>query len=314
MRIVFLFTASLALFWSCTKEVKIDIPGYEEQLVVDGRIDQDGFPVVLLSKSQNIYASTDLSAYLSSFVTDASVEVTDGTSTVGLQLMSIAELPEETRKRVAEMLSVEYNEVFFLPVKVYSTSDPTLIGQVGKSYTLNINWKGNSFSGTTTLLPPVALDDLYWKADTANNQFGLCMARLSDPPGQRNCYKWEPMNFTIQSDGQPKDIIFRHSNNPFFSDQFFDGLTFEFDTRYPKADTTFANGYRKYYKLGDSAVIKLSRLDNAVYEFFEKKDAQQSNAGSPFATPVNVPSNINGGALGVWAGYSFILDTLYCIP
>jgi hypothetical protein len=294
--------------------VKIDIPGYEEQLVVDGRIDQNGFPIVLLSRSQNIYASTDLSAYLSSFVTDATLEVTDGVSTVPLQLMTISELPEETRKRVAEMLSVEYDEVLFLPVQVYSTSNTAILGQVGKSYTLNISWKGKSYSGSTTLLPPVALDGLYWEPDAANDQFGLCMARLSDPPGQRNCYKWEPKNFSIQTDGQPKDILFRHSNNPFFGDQFFDGLTFEFDTRYPKGDTTYPDGYRKHYKLGDSIVIKLSRLDNAVYDFFEKKDAQQSNAGSPFATPVNVPSNLSGGALGIWAGYSFTLDTLYCIP
>jgi hypothetical protein len=313
MRTIFIAILLLGIS-ACTKNVKIDIPGYEEQLVVDGRIDQDGFPIVLLSRSQNIYAPTDLSAYLSSFVTDANVEVTDGTTTVTLQLMSISQLPEESIKRLAEMLSVNYDEVLYLPVKVYSSTDPAIIGNVGKSYTLNIGWKGKNYSGSTTLLPPVSLDDLYWKADTSNNQFGLCMARLSDPLGERNCYKWEPMNITIQPNGQPKDIIFRHSNNSYFSDQFFDGLTFEFDSRYPKGDTTYPSGYRKFYKLGDSAVIKLSRLDNAVYEFFEKKDAQLSNVGSPFATPVNIPSNLSNGALGVWAGYSFILDTLYCIP
>ena len=306
--------ALLIVLVSCTKEVQIDIPGYEEQLVVDGRIDTDGFPIVILSTTQNIYAPTDLSAYLSSIISNATVSVNDGTNTFQLQAMTISDLPDESKKRVAEMLSIEFNEVSFLPISVFSTTDPGAIGITGKSYSLNVNWNGKSYNGTTYLLTPVQLDNVYWKADAQNNSFGSCMARLSDPSNDINCYKWEPMNITVQNDGKPKDVIFRHRGNPYFSDQFFNGLTFEFETRYPKADTTFPEGYHKFYKLGDTVLIKLSRLDSKVYEFFEKKDAQQSNAGSPFATPVNVPSNITGGALGVWAGYSFYLDTLYCQP
>jgi hypothetical protein len=304
----------LWLLNSCTKEVKIDIPGFEEQLVVDGRIDQDGFPIVILSTSQNIYAPTDLSAYLSSIVTDAIVTVNDGNATYNLSSMQISELPDESKKRVAEMLSVEFDEVVLLPIRVYSTSDPACVGMQGKKYTLSIEWKGEDYVGNTFILSPVLLDNLYWKPDPENTDFGNCMARLSDPVNEINCYKWEPMNITQQSNGQPKDVLFRHSGNPYFSDQFFNGLTFEFETRYPKADTTYPEGYRKAYRLGDTVLIKLSRMDTKVYEFFEKKDAQQSNAGSPFATPVNVPSNLSGGALGVWAGYSFYIDTLYCKP
>ena len=50
----------LVLLFSCTKEVKIDIPGYKAELVVDGRIETNGFPIVLLSRSANIYSETDL--------------------------------------------------------------------------------------------------------------------------------------------------------------------------------------------------------------------------------------------------------------
>jgi len=302
------------LIYSCTKEVKIDIPGFEEQLVVDGRIDQNGFPIVILSTSQNIYAPTDLSAYLSSMISDATVSVSDGTNSVNLSPMSIVDLPDESKKRVAEMLSVEYNEVSFLPIKVFSSTDPAILGSEGKSYTLSIQWKGQKYEGTTYLLPAVHLDNLYWKADVQNSSYGSCMARLTDPAQEENCYKWEPRNITTQSNGQPKDVLFRHRGNPYFSDQFFNGLTFEFETRYPKPDTTFPSGYHKFYRLGDTILIKLSRLESKVFEFFEKKDAQQSNSGSPFATPVNIPTNIAGGALGIWAGYSFYIDTLYCQP
>jgi len=37
-------------------------------------------------------------------------------------------------------------------------------------------------------------------------------------------------------------------------------------------------------------------------------------AGNPFATPTNIPSNIEGGALGIWVGLSPSVDTLYCQP
>lgn len=311
---VLLFIATMAIISSCTKEVKIDIPGYEEQLVVDGQIHVDGFPVVLLSRSQNIYAATDLSAYLESFVSDATVSVSNGSVSVPLQIYSIADLPLETQKRVAEMLSLELNEVVFVPILVYSTTDPSMLGQVGKTYELTIQHEGKSYIGSTELLQPVALDNIYWKPDEDNAQFGSCWARLSDPAGVYNAYRWERKIINIQSNGQPKDVIFRHSNSPYFDDEFFDGLTFEFETRYPKKDTTYPEGYERYYKLGDTVVIKFSRVDQKVFTFFDKKDAQMSSAGNPFSTPVNAPSNISGGALGIWAGISPWFDTLICVP
>lgn len=309
-----LLITTLAIISSCTKEVKIDIPGYEEQLVVDGQIHVDGFPVVLLSKSQNIYAATDLSAYLESFISDASVSVSNGSVSVPLQIYDIADLPLETQKRVAEMLSLELNEVVFVPIQVYSTTDPSILGQVGKTYELTIQHGGKTYNGSTELLQPVALDNIYWKPDEDNPSFGSCWARLSDPAGVYNAYRWERKIINIQANGQPKDVIFRHSNSPYFDDEFFDGLTFEFETRYPKQDTTYPEGYQRYYKLGDTVVIKFSRVDQKVFTFFDKKEAQMGSAGNPFSTPVNAPSNMSGGALGIWAGISPWFDTLICAP
>ena len=304
----------MAILPSCTKEVKIDIPGYEEQLVVDGQIHVDGFPVVLLSISQNIYAATDLSAYLESFVSDATVSVSNGSVSVPLQIYSIADLPLETQMRVAEMLSLELNELVFVPILVYSTTDPSMLGQVGKTYKLTIQHEGKSYTGSTELLQPVALDNIYWKPDTDNPLYGSCWARLSDPAGEYNAYRWERKIINIQADGQPKDAIFRHSDNPYFADEFFDGLTFEFETRYPIKDSTYPEGYQRYYKFGDTVVIKFSRVDKNVFNFFDKKEAQMGSAGNPFSTPVNAPSNMSGGALGIWAGISPWYDTLICEP
>ena len=81
---IFGLICSAFLLHSCTKEVQIDIPGYEAQVVVDGRIETGGFPIVLLSRSQDLYSPALLSAYVASFITDATVSVSDGTTTVSL--------------------------------------------------------------------------------------------------------------------------------------------------------------------------------------------------------------------------------------
>jgi hypothetical protein len=48
------------------------------------------------------------------------------------------------------------------------------------------------------------------------------------------------------------------------------------------------------------------------FDFFEKKYSQMFSGGNPFATPLNIPSNIKGGALGIWVGFSPWYDTLIC--
>jgi hypothetical protein len=308
-----LFFLLLACTTSCTKEVQIDIPGYEEQLVVDGRIETSGFPIVLLSKSQNVYAPTDIEAYISSFISDAQVSVSNGSQTVILSLFPLSSLPIESQKTVAEMLKLNLTELQFLPIQVYSTTDQSIKGEVGKTYNLQIAYNGKNYAGSTSLLTPVALNNLYWKADESNAEYGYSWANLTDPAGDYNGYKWEAKRINITSSGAYLDDLYKRAG--YFEDRFFDGLTFEFAVENPlkRKDTTHLEAYKRYYRIGDTVVIKLSRLDKVTYDFFDKKSTQLGNGGNPFASPINIPSNIPG-ALGIWAGISPWYDTLVCQP
>ena len=87
------FALVLSILWSCTKEVQIDIPGYKEQLVVDGRIETGQPAIILLSKSANVYSSTNFESYLNSFVDDAIVVLSDGTQTDTLTKICTDDLP-----------------------------------------------------------------------------------------------------------------------------------------------------------------------------------------------------------------------------
>lgn len=305
------WTILIISLFSCSKEVKIDIPGYQNQLVVDGLIETGGHPIVILSQSANIYEESDLTAYLSRFVYDANLYVMHGNDTFSLSLYTIPELPIESQKKVAEMLRLDWNEALLLPIKVYSTNE--LVAQINQFYTLHIAHQGKSYQGTTYLPTPTPLDKLYWKPSQENNSYGYSWAKLIDPANQFDAYKWEVKRLN-QFNGETIDDIYKRGFGGFFSDKYFNGKTIVFSYENPlkRKDTTHLKEFKRYYRLGDSVVVKFSKMDQNVYSFYDKKYAQLNSASSPFSTPINVPSNIPG-LLGVWAGFSPFYDTLYCV-
>ncbi len=310
-----LFCSLFLLTLSCTKEVEIDIPGYEPELVVDGTIETNMHPLILLSRSADIYSPSDLSAYLSSFVYDAQVEVICGSDTTALELYSVVDLPIEAQYKLAEMLRLKkHSELLQIPIMVYSSMD--LLGEVNKSYELHIVHNGKNYTGTTKIVPPTPLDSLYWKIEPGAIEYGYSWAILSDPPNQFDGYKWEVKRTNLKDDGLPKDDIFKRGRGGYFDDSYFDGLSFEFFYENPmsRKDSTHLKEYKRFYRLGDTVVVKFSKMDENVFSFYEAKLNQIVNSGNPFATPIDPPSNMSTGALGVWAGYSPYYDTLYCYP
>lgn len=305
----------LILLTSCTKEIEIDIPGFEEQLVIDGRIETDQPPFVLISTSKNIYAPTDLDAFLSGFVSGAVITISDGTTTVVLDELCSDNLPPGSEAIVAGLLGIPEDQLSDYTICGYTSLNPAIFGQVGKTYSMTVEIDGETFTSETSIVDPTPLSNLYWKPDGDLTNYGYAWATLADPGGQFDAYKWEVKKINLNSDGEETEGTFSEPFSPVFNDDFFDGLTFDFFYDNP-------NGYEDgvldeiagLYELGDTLVIKFSKMDADVYEFMEKKYTQLATAGNPFATPTNIPSNIEGGALGVWAGYSPTFDTLACQP
>lgn len=301
--------------YSCSKEVEIDIPGYTAEIVVDGTIETDQNPLVLLSTSADIYAETDLSSYLAGFVYDAEVEIICENDTFKLEPIQVSELPIDSQYKLAEMLRLKkHSELLQIPIMAYSNT--TLLGSVGKEYTLNIRHNSKEYTGTTRIVDPTPLDSLYWKLEPETIEYGYSWAILSDPPNQFDAYKWEVKRTNLKSNGLPKDDIFKRARGGYFDDQYFDGISFEFFYENPmsRKDSTHLKEYKRYYRIGDTVVVKFSKMDEKVFSYYDAKFNQIVNSGNPFSTPINAPSNMSDGALGVWAGYSPIYDTLYCYP
>ena len=90
MRFVLIFITSISFLISCTKEIEINLPQHNPDIVVDGTIETDRHPIVLISKSADIYSSTDIDTYLSNFILDAEVKVVCNQDTTTLNLYTIS--------------------------------------------------------------------------------------------------------------------------------------------------------------------------------------------------------------------------------
>ena len=300
------YAVILLLFFSlyaCTKEVKIDIPGYEEKLVVDGSIETGMPAIVLLSRTKDIYSPTNIDAYLSGFINDATVIISDGTMTDTLAIVCTDNLPPGTEDFAAAAFGIPVDQLSSMHLCGYVSTH--IVGEVGKTYTLKVLYNSKTYTSSTSILQPTPLDSVYWRAEN-ETEYGYSWAHLSDPPGQYDAYSWQVK--------KPGSFKFYRTFNSYVDDDFFNGLSFEFGYENPmnEDDTTIAEGYRGYYHLGDTVILKFSKLGKKEFEFFEKKYNQIYSAGNPFATPTNIPTNIEGGALGIWIGYSPWYDTLIC--
>lgn len=297
---------------SCQKEVQLDLPQSEPRLVLDGRIETGLPPFILLSKSNDIYAPTSIEDLAKSFQGGAEIYVSDGTTTVLLDEICSEDLPEEIITQISAQIGISEEILEQVSICFYTSIDESIVGEEGKVYTLQITHENKTYEGQTTLLPPVPLDSLYWKEDEKEADNGLSWVTLSDPPNQYDAYFWEVKRLDRTLEDSLQDD-FRPTFNPAFDDAFFEGLTFDFAYENPhnfNAETVPEE--RGFYQRGDTVVVKFSKIDASVYEFYEKKYTQLQSGGSPFANPVNIPSNMSNGLLGVWAGFSPVLDTLIC--
>lgn len=316
MKLLFPISVILLLISSCTKEVKIDIPGYKEDLVIDGRIETGQPPIVVLSKTKDIYSPTDLNAYLNGFVSGATVTVSNGTDTVILDEICSDNLPPGTEAIAAELFGIPEDQLVNYHLCAYTTFNTVIWGEVGKTYDLTVQYDGNTYTSSTQIVQPTPLDSVFWKQDEdAPDGFGFSWATLTDPIDPNDAYLWEVKRLDIGANGEPKDNAFKTTYAPVFDDQFINGVTFDFAYENPlNYPEEIPDDQRGYYGIGDTVVIKFSKIDGPVYEFLEKKYLQLQTTGNPFASPTSIPTNISGGALGVWAGYSPHFDTLICLP
>lgn len=125
---------SLALLFGCEEDVTIDLPAGEEQLVVEGHIEQGAPPVLVLTRSVPVFADASLETLEKSFVHDAKVTVTTGGQSYTLKEVPSGAFSEELKRAVSLQIGVRpelLNASGGFNFYVYTSEE--LQGEVGKS-------------------------------------------------------------------------------------------------------------------------------------------------------------------------------------
>lgn len=305
-----------ALLVSCTKEIDVDLPTTDPKLVVEGTIEPGQPPIVILTRTQSYFASTDLSSIAGSYVSGATITVTDGGNTVTLDELSSSGLTQEQIEQVALITGIDPTIIANANIVVYSKLDNTLLGEEGHIYRLNVSAENKSCSAITSIPHAVALDSVWWKLALQkpdDDSSGYAWARLTDPDTMGNGYRWMARRIYSTDPNFTKDSRFISPIGSSFPDKYINGLSFDFFAvrgRSPFTDNS-DDETAGYFLRGDSVIVKFLSIGKAEEEFYNSYDNNVQSQGDLFATPANVRSNVNGG-LGVWAGWAASYDTLVC--
>jgi len=308
------------LMVGCTKDIIVKLPETEQKLVIEGNIENGQPPIVFLTRTQSYFSPTDLASLATVYITEGTVTVNDGSTTHTLTKLCSGSLTPEQLLLAAQLTGIDIALLASINICAWTVADGTLVGEPGRTYTLNVEADGKNASAITTIPQVVALDSLWFRLAQQNpgdDSLGFIWSSLADPDTLGNGYRWFTKRINQSIDGGPKDVSFVAPLFSVFEDRFFSGLTFEFPNSRGSVPFSSAvddnNEEAGYYKRGDTVVVKFASLGRKEYKFYESYAGNVSSQGDLFSNPANVESNITGG-LGVWVGYGTSLDTVVCVP
>ena len=261
----FLYLVALGLLSACSGLE----PPLKTQLVVEGWIDSGGHPMVLVSETMGVGGEPirreDMIGNIAKW---AKVTVSDG--------------------QTSEILTGTVDPRYFPPY-VYTTSRIT--GEVGKTYTVDVEYKDYHATATTTIPDPVPLDTLY--CVPLRDTLYRVMCGFTDPPEKGNYYK-------VFTQTLGKDLRYQPSVMAMASDEVFDGYAeiYLWSTQRLTQHLYFPDICE-----GDELMVKFCTMDRVTFSFWENYEITlASNVNSFYQFDSDLGANVHG-ALGYWAGY-----------
>lgn len=280
----------LFLFAACEKSINLQPDAQKPLLVVDGTIENDKPPFIILSTSLNYFSKINADVLAASIATGAKVTISDGAAVTPLK---------EYKQPLGEGYTLSY----------YSSDTtggvPGLIGRQGKTYNLQIEYNNVQYSSVTTI-PVVAktVDSLWWKPapNESDTTKVVVMGQLTDPEGYGNYIRY----FT-KVNSEP----FLPGALSVYDDQLTDGTIYDYqmdqgvDRNNPPGEDDYG-----FFKRGDTVTAKLANIDKATFDFWRTLEFSYQSIGNPFSNPTKVSGNISNGALGAFCGYGVQYKTL----
>lgn len=262
-------TAALLLAAGCQET---GLPVSAPQVVIEGWIENGLPPVVMVTTTVPVGETvSDISDLQEHVVNWAKVTVSDGDREI--------------------VLTGRKNEDYFPPY-IYTTSK--IRGEVGRTYSVKVEYSGRTVTATTSIPEPVNLE--YIRVAKSKDKEGACqlIGGLRDDPETRNYYK-------VFTRREGKDSIHVSS---------FMGLTDDSILSDEISEIPINNGigrtgdvFSAYFSEEDIVSVRFCTLDRPAWEYWNDFEEIQSLSRNPFfPITTSIRSNVKGG-LGYWAGY-----------
>jgi len=297
----YIYLVSVLIILSLGGCIEDYVPSTEEtkqEIVVEGFIEAgegSAQAYVLITRSIPFLSTIDLNTFDDLFVNNAKVTVNDGTNTVELTELCLADLPPAIQEIAAQILGFDPNSTS-LNICAYVDVLDVLDRKIGGTYDLKIETEESIITSTTTIPQQIPLTELRWDdpPGTPSDTLARLWVTIADDENEENFYRY----FT-EENGTGFVIPFSSVTD----DSFFDGQDFEFPlNKAERRDGDFDPNTFGLYTRGDSIRIKWMNIDKAHFDFWNTLEFSRNNSG-PFSAFNRVTSNVDG-ALGIWGGYS----------
>jgi hypothetical protein len=257
---------------SCSREDYVKSVDGESKIVVEGWIEQGDVPQVILSRSIPVDAKIDSTTIFDYFIRSAKVTVSDGEDEEVLNLRS-------DKDRV--------------PPYVYYGSK--IIGEVGKTYNLKIEYLNRVIKATTSIPSVVAIKSAEYVKENPADTTGFVHLEFNDPLSEKNYYQIE----TRLDKEEPIFVPALYGN---LNDENF--ISPSVSLQVTRGVYVLAKSkYKPYFTDGDLIFVKLRTMSKDGFDFWNSWQNEIVNGRSPiFPANTSLKSNIEGG-IGIWEGY-----------
>ncbi len=252
--------------------LELDVPHF----IVEGWIEDGGFPVVILSRSLPLSTDyQDIDSLSDYIVRWAKVTISDGTDSV--------------------VLTGKYDKGYFPPY-IYTTS--RIRGKAGKTYYLTAEYRDLRATAQTTV--PAIPDNCSFRVERCAGSDTLFQirARFKDNPAEKNYYQF----FTRVGTSTKQ---YQASYLGSIDDEVLKGET---DMTVYRGHQLSDKDYTPYFLADDTVSVKFAQVDATSFRIWDSYTKIQSLSSNMFfSTSSDIESNITGG-YGYWCGYGTITD------
>jgi hypothetical protein len=273
MQKIFIFIAATTLFFSCDKEIILDLNESEVKIVIEGLVtDQLGQQYIKVTRTVGFYSQGKTPR-----VTDATVLVKDDQGNT---------------------FAFEHNPNDHADSAGYYLPQNPFVGEVGRTYTMTVIADGKTFTAEDKMFSVTNIDKLEYRVNEDEKK---------DPQEKGKIYEilffahepQETKDFYLFKFYRNDSIKFANDNDIYWSDDVLLGEKIE---GMPSPN---------YYGIGDKAKVELYSLTRSGFIFYSDLQKLILNDGGLFSSPpAQCRTNLTNGAIGFFQVSSLKSDEI----